>query len=182
MDKKIIGIIGDTKIKGIRDLRLVKKKLSRTITSRKYYSKDNIYMSGLNLGTDLYFAELILYLNLELHCVLSRSKQKEMYGEGDRARFNRIVKKSHSIYETFSIPQYRIKKEKKKEYESDFGPGYYIRMLFHESQKFVIDMSDSIICVWNGKKLGSNTYRCLVYMKEKGMETHMINVGSRFIQ
>lgn len=182
MSKKIVGCIGDTKIKGIRDLRLVKRKLARIITSKKFYSKDNIYMSGLNLGTNFFFSELILYLNLELHVVLSRSKQKEMYGEGDRARFNRITRAVHSTYETFSIPQYRIKKKLKKEYESEFGPGYYIRMLFHQSQRFVIDMSDEIICVWNGKKLGSNTYRSLVYMKEKGMEPHMVYIGSRLIQ
>jgi len=182
MDKKIIACIGDTKITGIRDLRLVKKKIARIITSRKYYSKDNIYMSGLNLGTDLYFAEFILYLNLELHVVLSRSKQKEMYGEGDRARFNRIIRAAHSTYETFSIPEYRIKKKKKKEYESEFGPGYYIRMLFHQSQRFVIDMSDKVICIWNGKRIGSNTYRSLNYMKEKDMDPHMVYIGSRLIQ
>lgn len=182
MSKKIVGCIGDTKIKGIRDLRLVKRKLARIVTSKKFYSKDNIYMSGLNIGTDLYFAELILYLNLEFHAILSYDGQKNMYGEGDRARFNRIVKKAHSIYETFSIPEYRIKKKKKKEYESEFGPGYYIRMLFHESQKFVIDMSDEVICIWNGKKIGSNTYRSLVYMREKGIEPHMIYIGSRLIK
>jgi len=49
MDKKIIACIGDTKITGIRDLRLVKKKIARIITSKKYYSKDDIYPKTLLL-------------------------------------------------------------------------------------------------------------------------------------
>lgn len=181
MKKKIIGCAGDNKITGIRDLRLVKRSLASRMTSEELYNKDNVYISGLNLGTDLYFAELVLYLNLQLHVILCMPDQKQMYGKEDRARFNRICKVAHSMYEIYSIPEYRIKKKKQRKWEKEFGVGYYHRMLFLEGYKFITNNCDHVFVVWNGKRTASVAYRTLNYMKDVEFEPDMINVGSRLI-
>lgn len=176
---KIIGFIGHVKIRGVRDIRHIKKTLARKLT-KKYYDKDNLYMSGLKLGCDSFFAELVLYLHLQFHAVVAINKQSDQFGREDRAKFNRMMKASHSLYEVHTLPSYKIKKKQRKKFEKEYGHRYLIDRMFLQSNKFIVDMADVVIAVWDGKRAGSNVYKTLKYIEEEEKKVDVIHVGSRF--
>lgn len=176
---KIIGFVGEQHIKAFKSQVKVKRYLADKL-SNDYYDKENIYISGLKLGADTYFAEMVTYLFLPFHAVVSIENQSDSYGKVDRAKFNRILKMSHSSYDAWTIPKYRIKKKKQRKMREEFGTHYLARRLFLQANKLVIDMADFTIFVWNGKRVGSIVYKSINYALEKNKLTDVIHIDSRY--
>lgn len=176
---KIIGFVGEQYIKAFTSQVKVKRYLAEKL-STDYYDKKNIYISGLKLGADTYFAEMVTYLFLPFHAVLPFEGQSDSYGKVDRAKFNRILKMSHSTYEAWTIPDYKIKKKKQRKMQEEYGTHYLVKKLFLQSYKMIIDMSDFTIFAWNGKRAGSMIYQAINYAVEKDKLTDVIHIDSRY--
>lgn len=176
---EIVGVIGTQKIADGYEQRYVRRTLAQKLTS-DYYHRKNIYISGLKLGTDFCFANLVNFLHLDFHAVLAIEEQVDHYGIPDRAKFNRIINAAHSVYKVYKQKEYKISKKKRRKLKDKYNKYYMIDRIFLQANKFIVNMSSKVIIVWNGKRVGSNTYKTIKYAQEIEKEIDVIQIGSRY--
>lgn len=182
----IIGCIGHLHIKGLKNQRDVKKAIAKKVL-KKYYSEDSVFMSQLRLGANMYFAELITYLQLRFDAVIAFESQLVNLGRPDLNKMNKILKASYSTYTVPNIPDYKISKKKIRKMVEKYGERHYRRFLYKkyykQADKFIIDNCDKLIIVWEGTRVGNHVYRDMLYAKEIGKEDSLdvIHYGSKLL-
>ena len=116
------------------------------------------FISGMALGIDIIFAEIILklqniYKNIKLECAIPCLNQTELWKEKDKIRYNKILKMCDKITYVSNSDYYKGCMEKRN--------------------KYMVDNSDLIIAIWNGSNSG--TKNTIDYAKQKKLKIKIIN-------
>lgn len=115
------------------------------------------FISGMAVGVDVYAAEIVLelknqYPQVWLECAIPCEEQAIKWKEADRERYYHIIEQSDK--ETLL----------QKRYTSD---------CMQKRNEYMVDKSDYVIAVWDGKPSGTgNTVR---YAKSKGKEVIVLD-------
>ena len=109
-----------------------------------YITESNVtdFISGMALGVDIDFAVAVLklrkkYSSIHLHCAIPCHNQTKLWNGRDIALYNKILKRADS-----SI----ILSEK------------YNQNCMLERNRYMVDRSDYVLAVWNGKQHGGTWY------------------------
>lgn len=108
------------------------------------------FISGMAIGVDMYAAEIVLelketYPNISLEAAIPCENQSAKWAEQLRTRYNDILEKCD------------IRTVLQHSYTAD---------CMHKRNKYMVDNSDWIIAVWNGKPSG--TGKTVKYAEECG--------------
>lgn len=116
------------------------------------------FISGMAIGVDTLCAEAVLrlrevYPHIKLECALPCIDQTEKWHDEQIERYSEILKKADKVY-----------------YSSDKE---YFRDCMNLRNKYMVDNSDLLLAVWNGKKGG--TANTVKYARKKEKEVVIIN-------
>lgn len=118
------------------------------------------FISGMALGVDLDFAELIIHLREEyelpitLECALPCENQTFRWSEGMKALYNSILEKANKVTLV----------------SKGYNPG-----VMQKRNEYMVDHSDCVIAVWNGIESGG-TWNTVSYARTKNKRIETINV------
>jgi uncharacterized phage-like protein YoqJ len=124
------------------------------------YKPDSI-ISGMALGADTIWAELAIKNNIELIAAIPFKGQESRWPQKSQDRFNKILNYSKCKHVVVSDGEYSAYKMQ-------------IRNVY------IVDNSDVMIAVWNGKEHGG-TYNCLQYVKTKGKKLIVVDPNKALI-
>ena len=115
------------------------------------------FISGMAIGIDIFAAEIVLelksqYPQIKLECAIPCENQSIKWNERIRDRYFSIIEKSD--LETMLQTQYTTDCMQKR-------------------NEYMVDKSDIILAIWNGK--GSGTGSTVKYAKAQGKEVIVIN-------
>lgn len=116
------------------------------------------FISGMALGIDMICAEIVLklkkkYKNVVLECAIPCLNQEKQWPLSEQERYKKILHKADIVH-------YVSKEE-------------YSNSCMNDRNKYMVEQSDVVIAVWNGKPSGTgNTIR---FAKENGCKVRIIN-------
>lgn len=118
---------------------------------------NNYFISGMAQGADLILANIVLelkktYKELFLECALPFNRQSEKWSINYKNQYNEILQKADKI--TVLSENYNIS-------------------AFYKRNKYMVDNSDIVIAVFDGKK-GGTKFTC-DYAKSKGKQIIILN-------
>lgn len=113
-------------------------------------------ISGMALGVDTIFALAVLELKkeghpLQLHCALPCPEQCKKWNHVDIVRYREILMEAKTV------------KVVADHYEAD---------VMQKRNEYMVDHSDIVLAVWNGKKSG--TENCIKYAEKMGKKVEYI--------
>lgn len=116
------------------------------------------FISGMAIGVDMYAAEIVLklkenYPNISLEAAIPCENQSAKWAEQLRNRYNYILEKCD------------IRTVLQHNYTAD---------CMHKRNKYMVDNSDWIIAVWNGKPSG--TGKTVKYAEEYGCKIITLSI------
>ena len=130
----------------------LKRRLKDTIIEMITQNGVTHFISGMAIGVDMYAAEIVLelketYPNISLEAAIPCENQSAKWAEQLRNRYNDILEKCdiHTVLQ--------------HSYTAD---------CMHKRNKYMVDNSDWIIAVWNGKPSG--TGKTVKYATMHGIE------------
>ncbi len=117
----------------------LKRRLKDAITEMITQNEVTHFISGMAIGVDMYAAEIVLelketYPNISLKAAIPCENQSAKWSEQLRNRYNDILEKCD------------IRTVLQHNYTAD---------CIHNRNKYMIDNSDWVIAVWNGKPSGT---------------------------
>lgn len=116
------------------------------------------FISGMALGVDLDFAQIVLKYrkkySLTLECAVPCPNQTLKWDKKDISRYDRILKKADSV--TLVSERYTSECMLKR-------------------NRYMVDKSDLVIAVFNGVK-GGGTWYTINYAQKKNKKTEVINL------
>lgn len=133
----------------------LKSKLKELVLENKKDGEMLVGISGMALGVDTLFAELILDLREEnpeeysLECAIPCLYQERRWNKPDQEWYQTILKFADTVTQCSS---------------ETYKP--YLMMRRNE---YMIDNADIVIAVWDGKENGG-TYQAVQYAKKKGKQ------------
>lgn len=136
---------------------LLKRTLREVIEKQITENGVTGFISGMALGVDVYAAEILLGLKAQhpqitLECAVPCENQAEKWREADRARYYNIIHRSdrETILQTQYTPD-----------------------CMQRRNQYMVDHSDVVIAVWNGKPSG--TGNTVSYAKQQGKTVVVIH-------
>lgn len=152
-----IGITGHQKLDNTELWNWVKKDLSATINRLNKSSIEFTGISSLAIGADQIFAKIVLDMGGKLYIVIPFSEYEKKFEKDDLDNYKELLKKSEKV-ETLQA--------KSTEEESYFVAG-----------KRVVELSDIMIAIWNGKKAAGlgGTGDAVKYAKSLEKKIYHIN-------
>lgn len=145
------------KTNGIKYIRY-RRELKKYI---KHYIKAGYlnFISGMALGVDMDFAELVLLLkdkyNLTLECVIPCPNQTKMWTKEQIDRYNNIIKRAD---------------------KTTLVSDHYFHSCMIVRNKYMVDCADTVLAVWNGEEKGG-TWQTINYAKRKKKKIDIIYIG-----
>ena len=128
-----IGITGHQKLDNPTWWRWVEQELNNHISEFLRESSNNLTgVSSLAVGADQLFAELILKFKAKLHAVIPFAGYEKTFAAEGLNKYKNFIEQANKV---------EILTAKSTDQESYFAAG-----------KRVVELSDVIIAVWNGKK------------------------------
>ncbi len=119
------------------------------------------FISGMSLGVDLDFAEIVLKLrkkySLKLECAIPCPNQTIKWDKNEIARYNRILKKTDSI--TLVSERYTPECMLKR-------------------NRYMVDKSDLVIAVFNGIEKGGTWYT-IQYAERRSVPILILNLKNK---
>ena len=118
------------------------------------------FISGMALGIDMICAEIVLelkkqYKNVMLECAIPCLNQEKKWSSLQQERYRKILKKADVVH-----------------YVSE---NEYTDKCMNDRNNYMVEQSDVIIAVWNGKPSGTgNTIRL---GKQKGCKIKIIDIN-----
>ena len=135
----------------------IKRQLKRMIVG--LIEKKNVthFISGAALGVDMWAMEIVLelkeqYAGITLEAAVPCATQSVKWNEKYRKKYNRLIENSDEV----TCIQ--------REYTSD---------CMMKRNKYMVDKSDFVLAVWNGKPSGTGS--TIRYAKQRGKTVYCIN-------
>lgn len=144
-----VGVTGH-RPERIYDPRLVKDKLSESLS----YLQANLLYQGMAAGVDLWSAKEAWKLHIPYVCV--RPWEGHLPRIADAVEYKKVLKHAAGIVSTNKSLEY---------------PGM---MAYHTRNEYIVDNSDVLIAVWDGKPYGG-TYSCIMYAWQKAIPVWRID-------
>ncbi len=122
-----------------------------------YQQGYNYFISGMALGTDLYFAQLVLELQelhpeIQLECAIPCPSQSNHWSKPQQDQYNHILDRAN--YET--LVQH-----------------FYSKGCMMRRNRYMVDRSSAILCVYDGIPKGG-TAQTIHYARQQGKEVIMM--------
>jgi len=177
VSEQIIGFIGEHKLYSswITTQRKLRRGLAWRL-AKKYYNSKSIYISGLRPEAETIFVEFVNFLHLDWYACLAFQDQILEYDRANAIKFKRLLKMAIKQYNIWTLPDYKIKKKEKEEFDTKYR---LINEYYNRVNKFVIDQSDVCIMLWNGKRVGSGVYKSINYAKEQDKGLDLIHISTK---
>lgn len=111
------------------------------------------FISGMTLGVDMICAEIVLelkkkYKNVVLECAIPCLNQEKKWSSSQQERYRKIFKKADVVH-----------------YVSE---NEYTYNCMNDRNNYMVEQSDVVIAVWNGKPSGTgNTVKMAVWKENK---------------
>lgn len=121
------------------------------------------FISGMALGVDMDFAEIVLGLkneyglNISLECAVPCPNQTMKWPPSEIARYNNILEKADKI---------------------TLVNDHYFRACMLVRNDYMVDHSDLVLAIWNGEQAGG-TWHTIQYAKAKGKQVDIIRVEQK---
>ena len=117
------------------------------------------FISGGALGGDLDFAETVLLYkevnpNILLEIAVPCADQAGRWSNADKKRYDTILSRADEV---------NVLSER------------YTPWCMHARNRYMVDKSDAVLAIWNGKQEGG-TFQTLTYAKKKGKHTFILSI------
>lgn len=135
----------------------LKKKMRKEIVKMIEERSATNFISGMALGVDIFASEIVIELKkqhpeITLECALPCKNQDAKWNSIDQKRYKGLL----SLADKITVVQ-----------ES------YTKSCMQKRNEYMVDNSQFLLCVWNGK--GSGTGNTVKYAKIKGKGIILIN-------
>jgi uncharacterized phage-like protein YoqJ len=160
-----IGITGHQKLDNPAWWYWVEQELNNRISEFLVESSNNLTgVSSLAVGADQIFAELILKVDGKLHAVAPFSGYEKTFDAKGLSKYKNFIERASEV---------EILPAKSTDQESYFAAG-----------KRVVELSDVIIAVWNGKKAAGlgGTGDAVEYARQNNKKVIHLNPNSKEIK
>lgn len=137
----------------------VLKKMVETAQEWMAQEKPTAVLSGMAIGWDMAIAIAAIRLDIELTCVIPFPGQEKQWPQESQERYQKILKKA-----------------KNKVIVHD-GP--YEPWKMHARNEWLVDNSDLLLALWDGKRSGG-TYNCIQYGMNQDIP--IVNLYETFIK
>jgi len=137
----------------VRLKQILQKEIERQITENGV----DAFISGMAIGTDLYAAELVLtlkavYPHLRLEAAIPCTSQADKWSEALQRRYRKLLTRCD------------VKTLLQREYDRD---------CMQKRNRYMVDASDTVIAVWDGRPSG--TGQTVRYALEQGKTVTVID-------